>query len=464
MEAVLNWLWQGGVVAMASWLMLLALERARANLRYLVCWAALFAVIALPVLPAVQWSAVPIDALRVPKGAAMISLGDTSWTSTLVLLAAWMAWGSVHLMKSAAAVGAIRRARARSAPFPSHRESPLPEWNRVRATGRGATLVLSESVATAAVLGCGAPMIAVSPALIETLDASDLDRVLIHEWAHVQRRDDLVYLVQIAVRALVGWHPAAWWIDRRLHVEREIACDERTVAITGSPKTYAQCLVQLATVTATRPTMHAAPAILTSRGLRARVTRIVSAPPSLPVLWSRAMAVAIVSVLCLMPAAIGGLTLVEEATGLVLPILSPPTPGSRTQRLAATASPASALALETDRRSRTVTMRVPRNPQAEQVASPPSIVAPDEPVTPPGGHALDSVIAAETNPEPPVLPALTSVPPIPLDAAEMTAEKSRTPWIAAADSGVAIGRKSKGAGLATAGFFTRFGRRVAGTF
>ena len=41
MDAVLNWLWQGSVVAVASFVMLLALERARANVRYLVCWAAL---------------------------------------------------------------------------------------------------------------------------------------------------------------------------------------------------------------------------------------------------------------------------------------------------------------------------------------------------------------------------------------------------------------------------------------
>ena len=34
MDAVLNWLWQGGVVAVALRLMLFALERASANVRY----------------------------------------------------------------------------------------------------------------------------------------------------------------------------------------------------------------------------------------------------------------------------------------------------------------------------------------------------------------------------------------------------------------------------------------------
>lgn len=37
MDAVLNWLWQGGVVAVSLSVMLVALRRARANVRYMVC-------------------------------------------------------------------------------------------------------------------------------------------------------------------------------------------------------------------------------------------------------------------------------------------------------------------------------------------------------------------------------------------------------------------------------------------
>ena len=106
-------------------------------------------------------------------------------------------------------------------------------------------------------------MIAVAPSLVRTLDADELDRVLIHEWAHVQRRDDLVNILQIVVRIIAGWHPALWWIDRRLHIEREIACDEITVAVTGSAKAYAQCLLKLASLRGTPPAMRTAPAVFT---------------------------------------------------------------------------------------------------------------------------------------------------------------------------------------------------------
>jgi hypothetical protein len=38
------------------------------------------------------------------------------------------------------------------------------------------------------------------------------------------------------------------------------------------------------------------------------------------------------------------------------------------------------------------------------------------------------------------------------------------PWASAADGGKTIGRKSKEAGIATAGAFTRIARRFAGSF
>ena len=238
MDAVLNWLWQGGVVAVALGLMLFALERASANVRSVVCWAAALFVIALPALPSLprQSSAALPDAFRATR-----QRGDCLAARRLVDVDARDpcrvdALGGIHDRQ--VRLG-DRRDPSRARPQPC---VPLAcgigpaHWRRVRSAGRRATLVLSDSVTTAAVLGWGAPMIAVAPSLVRTLDADELDRVLIHEWAHVQRRDDLVNILQIVVRIIAGWHPALWWIDRRLRIEREIACDEMTVAITGSPK------------------------------------------------------------------------------------------------------------------------------------------------------------------------------------------------------------------------------------
>src|SRR5262249_2267228 len=53
-------------------------------------------------------------------------------------------------------------------------------------------------------------------------------------------------------------------------------------------------------------------------------------------------------------------------------------------------------------------------------------------------------------------PPLSPLPPAPVTP--------RAPWTIAADAGIAIGRGSQSAGIATAGFFTRLGKKVAGSF
>ena len=108
--------------------------------------------------------------------------------------------------------------------------------------------MLSPAVSTAAVLGCGRPVIAVSPTLLDRLSDDELDRAVIHEWAHVQRRDDLLNVLHVVARVVAGWHPAVWWLERQLRIEREVACDEIAVRVTGSPKRYAACLTAMASL------------------------------------------------------------------------------------------------------------------------------------------------------------------------------------------------------------------------
>ena len=467
MDAVLNWLWQGGVVAAALRLMLFSLERASANVRYVVCWAAALFVIALPALPLLQSTPALPDAFRATQSEAIVSLPEAWWTSTLVILGAWTLWAAIQIVRFTSAIVAIRRARARSRAFPSHAESVLPCWRRIRRDRRLATLVLSDSVTTAAVLGWGAPMIAVAPSLVRTLDADELDRVLIHEWAHVQRRDDLVNILQILVRIIAGWHPAIWWIDRRLHIEREIACDETTVAVTGSAKAYAQCLMKLASLRGTPPAMRTAPAVFTPAGLRARVIKIVSPHASIAPAWSRSIAAAIVMSLSLISIGVGGLSVVQ-ATALALPLVPARMLTTTLDRVAPNALPTRSLDRLTDRSPRPTSGRASssaRRPKAEQPAASSTLRAePDALPTTPVANHVDATPAAEAGAEPAAEEPMPGVSPIPLERSDVRPEPPQSPWSAAAAGGKALGRKSRDASVATAGFFSRFGRRVAGAF
>jgi beta-lactamase regulating signal transducer with metallopeptidase domain len=470
MDAALNWLWQGCVVALASFAMLRLLERARANVRYAVCWAALMLVVALPALPGIGLPPQQDVASGFTTGSAIVSVPDAWWASDAVMTFAWMMWTIVYIGRFAWAMLELRRARMDSRPFPIHVESELSHWRHLRDEGRGPTLVVSEAVTTAAVLGCGQPMIAVAPSLIATLDADELDRVVIHEWAHVQRRDDLVNLLQVLLRAVVGWHPAVWWIDRRLSVEREIACDEVTIEVIGSAKSYAACLVKLAALKGGERTALPAPAVLTAPVLRERVTRIVSRHALIAPLWARGIATAIVSMLCVVSVGVGGLTLVE-ASVLALPFDSLRAAGARHETVAPVAMPtvASRIKPVPPPRQTVTPPRSARRPIAEEppVATAPPPSSREQRITVPEG-AVDSSeehAAGETPADPvSVRESSTAVAAAPDEPPVATAGDSRTVSSVAAGAGIAIGQKSKEAGVATAGFFTRVARRVAGSF
>ena len=467
MDAVLNWVLQGCLVAAVTFLMLRTLDRAHANVRYVVCWVALLLIVALPAVPPFQ-STGSADVYE-PAG-VMVSLPDSWWTSAIVMLSLWMIWASVCTVRCAVALLALRRARVGSRTFPSQVESSLAHWSRVRSEGRPATLVLSNSVTTAAVLPGGTPMIAVTPSLLTTLDATELDRVVIHEWAHVQRRDDLVSTVQIVVRIIAGWHPAVWWIVRRLHREREIACDEMTVAITGSPKSYAHCLLKLASLKGAVRAMEGAPALFTMSGLRARVTKIVSPHRFIAPIWSRGIAMAIVSTLCITSVGVAGMELVA-ATALALPVVPTRILTTTLERLPPLGLPTLATPADSKRSRRrpAVTAPSPQRTKAQEPAPPtptPATPKPDAPIAPAPANGVDSTpVVLEPHADgtvPPDTPTVVQhaepAPPA------VKAEPPRSPWGAAADGGVALGRTSKDAGVATAGFFSRFAKRVAGSF
>lgn len=108
-----------------------------------------------------------------------------------------------------------------------------------------------------------------------------LRSVLLHELAHLKRRDTLVqWLAQIAC-ALYWWNPLVWLAAWRLHVERERACDDLVLASGVQPSAYAEHLLHVATkLSAARWSSACGLAMARRSSLEGRLFAVLSERPN----------------------------------------------------------------------------------------------------------------------------------------------------------------------------------------
>jgi hypothetical protein len=89
------------------------------------------------------------------------------------------------------------------------------------------------------------PVIYLPLDLLTQLPRDQVDALLAHELAHIRRLDWLWNLAQSAIEAVLFYHPAMWWLSRRIRQEREHACDAMAAAACGSPIPLAEALAGL---------------------------------------------------------------------------------------------------------------------------------------------------------------------------------------------------------------------------
>jgi beta-lactamase regulating signal transducer with metallopeptidase domain len=161
-------------------------------------------------------------------------------------LAVWFA--GVAFFGSRLVAGAIGIARLR------HSRLPIPPDLAERVARLGARLhmdarrlvFLSNHVTEAMALGLVRRFVLIPAAWATEMPLDMLEAVIAHELAHLRRMDLWANFLQRIIETLFFYHPAVWWLSRRLRIERELCSDELAVAATGQRLVYAQTLEHIA--------------------------------------------------------------------------------------------------------------------------------------------------------------------------------------------------------------------------
>ena len=137
-----------------------------------------------------------------------------------------------------------------------------------------------QQVAAPVVFGVLRPIILLPPSLLTGINVEQLEALLAHELAHIRRWDLLVNLVQRIIEALLFFHPAVWYVSRRISIEREHACDDLVISTGWRPLDYCRALIGLAEAcAASRQTLLAVPISISAFGrgpseFRQRILRL----------------------------------------------------------------------------------------------------------------------------------------------------------------------------------------------
>ena len=132
-------------------------------------------------------------------------------------------------------------------------------------------LASSALIRVPAVVGFFRPVVLLPFSMLTGLSPQELSAIIAHELAHVRRHDYAMNLVQTAIETLLFYHPAVWWVSAIVRQEREDCCDDIAMAICGR-KNYATALANLELSRSSEPNLALA---ANGGSLYRRIRRIV---------------------------------------------------------------------------------------------------------------------------------------------------------------------------------------------
>ena len=300
--ALLHFVWQGVLVALALAAVLWLVPARAARIRYALACLALAAMAMMPIVTltwlaadparASGWStaAVAPDVRATMRSDIQSSGRDASWpwsdariggldlARTLPWLSVLWACGvGCCAVRLAGGWCQTRRLLRRDTTEPDGEWSALvSELSSRIGVHRAVRVLASARIDVPVVVGAVVPVLLLPVSALSGLTPRQVEAVIAHELAHIRRHDYLINLVQSSVECVLFYHPAVWWVSHVIRVEREHCCDDLAVLACGDPLMYARALTNMEALRRADVGM----AMAASGGsLLSRVRRLVGARP-----------------------------------------------------------------------------------------------------------------------------------------------------------------------------------------
>jgi D-alanyl-D-alanine endopeptidase (penicillin-binding protein 7) len=255
---LVHFVWQGALLGCVTAVLLTVLRNARPETRYAVACLGLLLCLAWPaaelalLLGASDGAAAArlLTAADAVHGQAVDAAGllgrSLVWVQQHLgwIVALWAACaGALGLRMAAGLLWIGRAARVQSCdPAWQARLSALAERCGL---GREVRLRVVDSLTSPITAGWWRPVVLVPASLVAGMPPQLLEALLAHELGHVSRHDYLMNLLQNVIETLLFYHPAVWWISRRIRAEREQIADDFAARHLGEPRRLAQALSEL---------------------------------------------------------------------------------------------------------------------------------------------------------------------------------------------------------------------------
>ncbi len=260
--ALLHFLWQGtALAALAAAAMAVC---RRASVRYLLAVGALVLMLLAPlatfffylqqhsgVADAVKSSPLVAEAWPIARSRAAASAATLLRVAQPMrgsdalpwLVEAWLLGVALFSLRSAGGFFLLERERRRQSTAVSARVLEFASTLQDRfGITRAIDYCECKWLQAPAVIGWFRPVVFLPVTALTGLSEHQLESVIAHELAHIQRLDPFVNVFQVCVETVLFYHPAVWWLNKQIRSEREHCCDEMAVELCGNAVEYARAL------------------------------------------------------------------------------------------------------------------------------------------------------------------------------------------------------------------------------